>query len=450
MTASAWYININIGLTRTHPEEASHGDEMAHSQNPDTQMARTEFKTNSSSFDKENVIRFVSWNDSISSDKFVEQEPTSHRINDNVTHMITSPSSVVTMQNITHNSTTISDNKSMVSVDAVLLNNSDKRVVKRILMMKSSLSKYPPALRSCSDYDDHRCVIEFYEEASDPNKSDAIIVPLFYTPPPKRNNRNQIFVFFNFESPLNIWPRRVDQKDVFNLTISYLDDQDTDIFTPYGQTKRREFVLPQAVPTLEFVLNKSKLIAWMVSHCRSVSVRMPYVEELTKHIPVDIYGGCGKNIYPRGNSSWHQDLSTHYKFYLSFESALCKDYVTEKLLSVLNLPIVPVTLGLVNYSRYLPPHSYIDVRDFESPKHLARHLYHLHEHPSEYMEYFTWKKDYEILQRKYTRQNAYCQLCTILHNTSYVYKTNFDTQAYWDKDKQCVWGETAKKLIHLS
>ena len=40
------------------------------------------------------------------------------------------------------------------------------------------------------------------------------------------------------------------------------------------------------------IQNKTKLVAWLVSNCNSKSGRDRYVEELEKHINVDVYGNC--------------------------------------------------------------------------------------------------------------------------------------------------------------
>ena len=47
--------------------------------------------------------------------------------------------------------------------------------------------------------------------------------------------------------------------------------------------------------------NKTKSIAWMVSHCKTHSQRETYVQELGKYIDVDIYGACddGKFVCQR-------------------------------------------------------------------------------------------------------------------------------------------------------
>ena len=84
------------------------------------------------------------------------------------------------------------------------------------------------------------------------------------------------------------------------------------------------------------------------------------------------------------------------RFYLSFENALCKDYVTEKTFNALRLNTVrsfaslchcsffesfykeealkckmfqvPIVFGGADYRELLPPGSFINALDFPSPK----------------------------------------------------------------------------------
>ena len=54
------------------------------------------------------------------------------------------------------------------------------------------------------------------------------------------------------------------------------------------------------------------------------------------------------------------------QFYLAFENSLCRDYITEKFWKVLSYNVVPVVLNGVNMTKVAPPHSYIDIKDFDS------------------------------------------------------------------------------------
>ena len=79
--------------------------------------------------------------------------------------------------------------------------------------------------------------------------------------------------------------------------------------------------------------SRPKDILWIVSHCDVWSKRDQYVEELKKvtKLEIDIFGKCGDKKLPRKNLEVIENTKKQYKFYLSFENSLCKDYVTEKL-----------------------------------------------------------------------------------------------------------------------
>ena len=48
-----------------------------------------------------------------------------------------------------------------------------------------------------------------------------------------------------------------------------------------------------------------------------------------------------------------------------------------------------------DYKKLLPPGSYINVEDFESPKDLADFLKFLGENATEYKKYHEWRKEYQ-------------------------------------------------------
>ena len=83
------------------------------------------------------------------------------------------------------------------------------------------------------------------------------------------------------------------------------------------------------------------------------------------YIDIDIYGGnsCSK-LKCSGNCM--DMVNTTYKFYLSFENSLCKDYITEKFWKVLPYNVIPIVLNGVDMSTLAPYHSYIDIKDFPS------------------------------------------------------------------------------------
>jgi hypothetical protein len=78
-----------------------------------------------------------------------------------------------------------------------------------------------------------------------------------------------------------------------------------------------------------------------------------YIEQLNKYAQVDVYGRCGKPCPPNSKYDCKKLISDEYKFYLSFENSICKDYITEKFFNILNYNIIPVVLGGGNYDYYV-------------------------------------------------------------------------------------------------
>ncbi len=268
---------------------------------------------------------------------------------------------------------------------------------------------------------------------------------------PERAFKEQIFIYYLFEAPLrtSIWSDLRQFGNYFNLTISYLNDNRTDIIIPHGKIVQRPVGEKYTQPNISVLQMKDKMAAWIVSNCRSIrSQRRTYVKKLSKFIPVDIYGKCGK-LKCEQNVSCYTRIARHYSFYLAFENSVCKDYHTEKIYRTLQYDIIPVVLGGGNYSAYLPHKSYINVMDYRSPKHLADYLTYLSQNRTAYLEYFRWKEKYISLSDFPTKGAAACKLCEILHNSSSRYKSGFDVDKYWYGGGQCTKDRAEKRLLGL-
>lgn len=81
----------------------------------------------------------------------------------------------------------------------------------------------------------------------------------------------------------------------------------------------------------DYAKDKTKKVAWFVSNCNPRSNRTIYVNELAKHISIDVYGNCGKlQCSLTEKEKCLEMLKNDYKFYLSFENSHCVHYITEK------------------------------------------------------------------------------------------------------------------------
>ena len=139
----------------------------------------------------------------------------------------------------------------------------------------------------------------------------------------------QLWGMFMLESPITL---ALDMSlPKVNFTVTYRSD--STIVEPYGRfvTFENSTVLPEH-SKINYARGKSKLVAVFVSNCFPSNKRDHYIRELQQHIDVHVYGYCGNYTCDRNDrDGCFNMLKKDYKFYLAFENANCRDYITEKM-----------------------------------------------------------------------------------------------------------------------
>ncbi|XP_067660155.1 4-galactosyl-N-acetylglucosaminide 3-alpha-L-fucosyltransferase FUT5-like [Haliotis asinina] len=264
------------------------------------------------------------------------------------------------------------------------------------------------------------------------NQSEALIftAQLLDKIPPEKL-KNQVWVLHNHESPK--WSKETMHfhnehwSSKFNWTMDYRAD--ADIRAPYAifQMENGTYLKREREPSRNYSQIwslKEGAVAWVVSSCKTMSRRMEYVQEMSKYIQIDIYGHCGNKQCPRSeDESCLNILSKKYKFYLAFENALCKDYITEKFFHYYNSDMIIVARGGGNYSDVAPPGTFINAADFESPQRLAQYLNDLADNERDYVDILRRKNQYQPIAEEYP----------IVRNGHIVYMTyHYDAMAMCD------------------
>ncbi|XP_057314827.1 alpha-(1,3)-fucosyltransferase 10-like isoform X1 [Hydractinia symbiolongicarpus] len=195
-----------------------------------------------------------------------------------------------------------------------------------------------------------------------------------------------------------------DTLGLFNHTSTFKQQSSYPISTQY--VKSEKYILNPLKYSVhekdEFKLKHGLApVVFIQSGCNPPSDRDSYVQELMKHIKIDSYGKC---LHNKDLPKEYQSATTmhnkgfieflqKYKFMISFENAICDDYMTEKIFRTLNVGAVPIYKGAPNIQEWLPnSHSAIVVDDFKSPKELADFILHLDTHPKEYEKYLEYKR----------------------------------------------------------
>nr|CAH8873236.1 unnamed protein product [Trichobilharzia regenti] len=248
---------------------------------------------------------------------------------------------------------------------------------------------------------------------------------------------SQIWMVLVHESPLHL--NIVEGLgDKVNFTVTYR--LDSTIYSSYGAYKPATLAdynpsRRYPLPSRNYAKGKTKMVAWFVSNCNAKSPRNQYVDELSNYISIDIYGRCGfKECLRSSENECFELLRKDYKFYLSFENSLCKDYVTEKFFkNALTNDVIPIVMGasIEEYKMIAPPYSFIHVDEFESPAKLADYLYYLNKNDTAYNEYFAWH-GHGVIQNWIAQPQ--CDMCLLAHTAHLIGPSWYSDVSKWWND----------------
>ncbi|CAG0882108.1 unnamed protein product [Cyprideis torosa] len=218
----------------------------------------------------------------------------------------------------------------------------------------------------------------------------------------------QKWAFFALESPMSdIGPvprelaRRLDWSITYRLNSSF------PTFYDAALSRINSSVTDDDID--EAIHLKRYPIAAVISN--PTSHRLRFIEHLNNYIPVHVYGQVTGRECP-GHWECREKISRSYWFYLAIENAVCEDYVTEKLFEQFPYFIVPISVA-GNWSDSLAPRgSFIRYNSTTGVKALAKYLHHLMHNPTEYRQFFQWKKRPDLPPRM---SHHTCRICQALH-----------------------------------
>ena len=331
-----------------------------------------------------------------------------------------------------HNLTDISVQKTDINLTKpAAVEDSNRKVI--LLWCSNPNSSFWDEYPDGSNFFSSKCPQSYCEITRDRARAAEASVVVFWhvekrTVWPEVRHQNQSYVHFLNERPGPWHESMIDYNGRINITWGYRRDSDV---SAHGIIETNRKYLPEEEYKPRIPLsNKTRSVVWPVSHCHASSKRDIYAKELSKYIDVDVYGKCGSfNCSRKLVFQCLEKFESTYKFYLSFENRICRDYVTEKFFHPLKYELIPIVMGGGDYNEAGPPHSFINVRDYDSPKDLAKYLHFLADNEEEYYSYFSWKARFGM---KGKNLEGKCLLCDIAHNiTAWSRPAREDYYNWW-------------------
>lgn len=259
------------------------------------------------------------------------------------------------------------------------------------------------------------CPVTNCDFTSDQNKLNSSDMILFHMRSridkfPAFRFSNQKWVYLIYESQQHC-PMCSKLDNLFNLSATF--SSTSDISSIYYSESRLKWTSKQSSYNESRYLLSSKpgFAVILISDCDEQLNRLNIVKVLRKYIPVDIYGKCSdQGLKCPEIGDCREFLAKRYKFFLSFENSICKEYVTEKFFNTLNYDTIPIVLGAGEYSKFVPKSAFINLMNYPSIGQFAEYLMYLSLNQTAYSEYFKWKQYVHIdkTRRAFTH---YCEMC---------------------------------------
>ncbi len=261
---------------------------------------------------------------------------------------------------------------------------------------------------------------------------------------------NQVWFLWNDEA--NRVNPNLDQYK-FNWTMSYRYDAEISDCS-YGCKYKQNNIKRKKIDSLillNFNVRKNKAL-WFVSNCNS-EYRINFALKLQNYFPIEIFGQCKykftlKKKFPSFSNTYLGGYMVHIlngifdwsfenekcksnsqceinqlqgnKFYLSFESKNCTNYITEKFWRTLRSGLIPVVFqpNREFYEMIAPPNSYIHAQDFDfDAEKLASYLNLVSDDFKYYTKHMAWRYDYDVVfSAKQCENRRLCELCTRLNS----------------------------------